>query len=136
MENQSTVFAGTTAREELLVSGMPPVNLLLTGGLASVRTLLGALLRSVDGPILAWYPGERLVLPRHPKTGTMILHEVGLMRPEDQLQLVGWLETRARRIPIVSTTSTPLLPQVEAGTFSDTLYYRLNTVHLDVTETD
>ena len=136
MENPSTAFAGTTVREEFLVSGMPPVNLLLTGGLAAVRNLLGALLRSVDGPILAWYPGERLVLPRHPKTGTMILHEVGLMRREDQLQLLGWLETRTRRIQIVSTTSKPLMPQVECGSFSDTLYYRLNTMHVDVTETE
>jgi hypothetical protein len=134
MKNLSTVFAGVTAQEELLVSGMPPVNLMLTGGLAAVRSLLGALLRSVDGPILAWYPGERLLLPRHPKTGTMILHEVGLMKYDDQLQLLGWLETRARRIQIVTTTSTPLMSQVEAGTFNDTLYYRLNTMHVDVTE--
>ncbi len=136
MENPSTVFAGATAQEELLVSRMPPVNLMLTGGLAAVRTLLGSLLRNVDGPILAWYPGERLLLPRHPKTGTMILHEVGLMRYEDQLQLLGWLETRGRRVQIVSTTSTALMPQVEAGTFNDTLYYRLNTMYVDVTEAE
>lgn len=136
MENPSTVFAGATAQEELLVSRMPPVNLMLTGGLAAVRTLLGSLLRNVDGPILAWYPGERLLLPRHPKTGTMILHEVGLMRYEDQLQLLGWLETRARRVQIVSTTSTALMPQIEAGTFNDTLYYRLNTMYVDVTEAE
>lgn len=136
MENPSTVFAGATAHEALLVSGMPPVNLLLAGELAAVRNVLGMLLRSVDGPILAWYPGERLVLPRHPKTTTFILHEVGLMRSEDQLQLLGWLETRARRVQIVSTTSTPLMPLVDAGTFNDTLYYRLNTMHVDVTETE
>jgi hypothetical protein len=134
MESPSTVFAHVTSQEELLLTSMPPVNLLITGGLGAIRNLLGSLLRNVDGPILAWYPGEHLVLPRHPRTGTMILHEVGLMTYGDQLQLLTWLETRARRIQIVSTTSTPLIPMVDAGAFNDTLYYRLNTMHVDVNE--
>jgi DNA-binding NtrC family response regulator len=34
---------------------------------------------------------------------------------------------------VVSTTSAPLLPRVEAGEFNATLFYRLNTVCVDVT---
>ena len=134
MENPSALVAGATAHDHLLVAGMPPVNLLLAGGHGAIRRTLGSLLRGVQGPILAWYPGERLVLPRHPRVGTMILHEVGLMDWEDQRQLLEWLETRSARIQIVSTTSSPLLPLVESGAFNDTLYYRLNTMHVDVTE--
>lgn len=134
MENPSAILAGSAVRDELLIAGMPPVNLLLAGAHGAIRTTLGTLLRNVEGPILAWYPGERLVLPRHPRVGTMILHEVGLMDYEDQLQLLEWLETRAARIQIVSTTSSPLLPRVESGAFNDTLYYRLNTMHVDVNE--
>jgi DNA-binding NtrC family response regulator len=52
----------------------------------------------------------------------------------DQLQLLEWLEKRVGRTQIVSTTSESLLPQVESGAFNDILYYRLNTVHVDVTE--
>ncbi len=133
MENPMLVFAGATAREDLLMAGMPPVNLLLTGDHGVIRNVLGALLRDFSGPISAWYPGERLALPRDPLAGAIILHEIGLMGYEDQLQLLDWLETRPGRTQVVSTTSAPLLPQVEAGAFNDTLYYRLNTVSVDVT---
>ena len=133
MENPTTVFAGATAREDLLMTGMPPVNLLLTGDHGVIRSVLGALLRDFAGPISAWYPGESLALPRDPLAGAIILHEVGLMGYEDQLTLLDWLETRPGRTQVVSTTAASLLPQVEAGVFNDTLYYRLNTVSVDVT---
>lgn len=131
MENPSTV-SGATVHEDLLLMGMPPVNLLLTGGHGVIRNVLGALLKDFDGPIAAWYPGERLVLPQDPLAGPIILHEVGLMGYEDQLQLLEWLEQRVGRTQVVSTTSAPLMPQVEAGAFNDTLYYRLNTFSVDV----
>jgi transcriptional regulator of acetoin/glycerol metabolism len=90
------------------------------------------LLRDFHGHITAWYPSEQLVLPRAPQAGAIILHEVGLMGYEDQLRLLDWLETRLGRTQIISTTSAPLLPKVESGAFNDTLYYRLNTVSVDV----
>jgi DNA-binding NtrC family response regulator len=34
---------------------------------------------------------------------------------------------------VISTTSGPLLPLVQSGGFIETLFYRLNTVCLDVT---
>ena len=46
--------------------------------------------------------------------------------------LLRWLERATGRTQVVSTTSTSLLPRVQDGTFVDTLYYRLNTVCLDV----
>jgi DNA-binding NtrC family response regulator len=62
----------------------------------------------------------------------MILHEVGMLEGDDQLRLLEWLETRPRRVQIVSTTSSPLMPKVEAGTFNDSLYFRLNVVRIDL----
>src|SRR5688500_14813044 len=102
MESQSTVFASATAHADMLTRGMPPVNLLLTGEHGVIRNVLGALLRNFDGPIAAWYPGERLVLPQDPLAGAIILHEVGLMGYNDQLQLLEWLEKRVGRTKIVS----------------------------------
>jgi sigma-54-interacting transcriptional regulator len=133
MENPSTALAGATAHEDLLLMGMPPVNLLLTGSHGRIREVLGRLLRAVDGPIAAWYPGERLVLPGDPRTGTLILHELGFLGYAEQIRLLEWLEEGVGRTQVVSTTSTSLLPRVQAGTFNDVLYYRLNTVSVDVT---
>jgi transcriptional regulator of acetoin/glycerol metabolism len=132
MANPASVFTSLTEYDDPLTMRMPPVNVLLTGGHGATREVLASLLREVGGPILAWYPGERLILPRHPRVGTMILHEVGLMKEEDQLRLLSWLETRPRRIQIVSTTSAPLEGRVESGVFNDVLYFRLNTVRIDL----
>jgi transcriptional regulator of acetoin/glycerol metabolism len=54
------------------------------------------------------------------------------MSEEDQRRLVEWLETRPRRVQIVSTSSAPLQSKVESGAFNDTLYFRLNTVRIDL----
>ncbi|MGB2714485.1 MAG: sigma 54-interacting transcriptional regulator [Vicinamibacterales bacterium] len=132
MANPAIAFTPFSEYDDPLLMRMPPVNVLLTGGHGATREVLARLLRDVGGPILAWYPGERLILPRHPRVGTLILHEVGMMTEEDQLRLLDWLETRSRRIQIVSTTSAPLQPQVNAGNFNDTLYFRLNTVRFDL----
>lgn len=153
MENPSMVFAGATraahpfdrvsqlpedrrlaraAHEELLPMGMPPVNLLLTGRDGVIRNILMTLLRDVDKPISSWYPGERLVLP-DPRTAMLILYDVDALGHHDQLQLLEWLERGVGRTQVVSTTAAPLLPLVEAGIFSDMLYYRLNTVSVHVT---
>jgi transcriptional regulator of acetoin/glycerol metabolism len=132
MANPATALRFFTEYDDPLPKRMPPVNVLVTGGHGATREVLATLLRDVGGPILAWYPGERLILPRHPRVGTMILHEVGMMSEEDQMRLVEWLETRPRRIQIVSTTSAPLQSRVEAGAFNDTLYFRLNTVRVDL----
>jgi transcriptional regulator of acetoin/glycerol metabolism len=44
-----------------------------------------------------------------------------------------WLAS-SNRPQVVSTASAPLLPLVEAGVFNDALYYRLNTVYIDLSE--
>lgn len=132
MAMPATAFSPFTEYDDPLLMRMPAVNVLLTGGHGATREALARLLHGVGGPILAWYPGERLTLPRHPRIGTMILHEVGMLEQDDQLRLLDWLETRPRRVQIVSTTSSPLMPKVEAGTFNDSLYFRLNVVRVDL----
>jgi DNA-binding NtrC family response regulator len=62
-----------------------------------------------------------------------VLQEAGALSAEDQLQLLDWLEQAEGRTQVVSTSTTALLPRVHAGGFIDTLYYRLNTVCVDVT---
>ena len=144
MKNQATVFGGATQEaarlgrasrlpEDLLLRGMPPVNLLLTGGDVVVQGVLEALLSNLDQPIAFWSPGQRLVLPPKSRPAMMILHNVDALELDDQLQLLEWLERDIGRTKVVSTTSAPLMPLVETGAFNDTLYYRLNTLSVEVT---
>ena len=107
-------------------------NLLLIHAAADPNVL--EMLRPDPGePVATWGPGERLELPSDPRPGTIILKEVGALAKDDQRRLLEWLERTGGRAQVVSTTAAPLLPRVESGAFSDTLYYRLNTVCVDVT---
>jgi hypothetical protein len=121
------------AHVDLLLMGMPRVNLLLIAPDGVVRFVLESLLLDLHEPIARWRPGDALRLPTPEEPGTLVLHEAGYLSPEDQLRLLSWLERAEGRTQVVSTSSTPLLPRVHAGTFIDTLYYRLNTVCVDVT---
>lgn len=121
------------AHVDLLLMGMPRVNLLLIAPDGVVRFVLESLLLDLQEPIVPWRAGEKLVLPSTEQGGTLVLHEAGNLATDDQLRLLEWLERAEGRTQVVSTSSTPLLPRVHAGDFFDTLYYRLNTVCVDVT---
>jgi hypothetical protein len=117
----------------LHLMGTPRVNLLLIGIDGGVWNVLETLLPDLHQPIATWSAGQRLVLPPVTRTGTMILHDVGALTLDDQRRLLEWSERAAGLVQIISTTSSPLLPRVHAGAFFEILYYRLNTVSVDVT---
>jgi transcriptional regulator of aromatic amino acid metabolism len=121
------------AHEGLRRMGMPRVNLFLVGAGGMTRNVVGMLLRDREEPIASWSPGERLLLPPVAQGGTVVLHEVGALSPDDQLQLLDWLELAVSQTQVISTTSASLLPQVQTGAFIEILFYRLNTVCLDLT---
>jgi hypothetical protein len=154
MENPPQVFGGTphsggplphssalpdhwrlarAAHVDLLLMGMPRVNLLLIAPEGVVRFVLESLLLDLQEPIHRWRPGDVLTLPSPYDSGTLVLHEVGSMTIADQLRLLDWLECAEGRTQVISSSSAPLLARVYAGSFIDTLYYRLNTVCVDVT---
>ena len=131
--------AARTARaaaEELLVMGMPRMNLLLTGRNESVQLVLRTLMGHVRTPVTTWSPGEPFVLPEIEHPGTLVLREVSALSIQQQLRLLEWSNDGRRNPQVISTTSTPLMPLVRAETFIDTLYYRLNTVFIDLTASD
>ena len=143
MEHPSKVFAGTqrpdhlhlarAAHEDLQLLGMPRVNLLLVGAGGMTRNVVDMLLRDRDEPIATWRPGEGLLLPPVARGGTVVLHEVGALSHEYQRHLLDWLDQAVGRTQVISTTPVSLLPQVQTGAFIETLFYRLNTVCLDLT---
>jgi sigma54-dependent transcription regulator len=109
---------------------MPRVNLFLVGPRSVTQNLLERLLPDLHGPIATWFPGEPLAL--RAQTGTMIFYDVGALSCDDQRRLLVHLGSGAVQSQIISTSSTPLLPRVHAGSFDDTLYYRLNHIYMDL----
>jgi len=154
MENSPQVFAGVpwayaranavngpgesqdvsrSIQQDLLLMARLRTNLLVVGVSSVIAGVVERLLPALEDPIATWRPGERLVLPPVPEAGTMILHDVGALALEDQRRLFEWSELAAGHMRLVSITDEPLFPRVQAGTFSERLYYRLNTLCVDVT---
>jgi transcriptional regulator of aromatic amino acid metabolism len=144
MDNQSNLLphiSGDThsldgvphLQEDWRLARAARVNLLLIHAAGVPRTVLQSLVQDPDEPIASWCPGERLVLPPAARAGTVILHDVGALAHDDQRRLLEWLEGARGRAQVVSTTPATLLPHVHAGKFIDRLYYRLNTVCVDMT---
>ena len=117
---------------ELVSLGMPGgVNWLLVGKDGAIGNLLEAL--PLGTVLAAWRPGDPLVLPEHVQHGTVLLRNVEGLTHQEQLQVIDWLESPLRRARVVSTSSARLIARMRAGAFLDTLYYRLNTITIDIT---
>ena len=121
------------AHKDLQIAGMPRTNLLMVGNAGAIRIVLEMLWLELREPILKWRPGQRLDLPSPGRAATLILQDVDVLTSDDQRRLLRWLDETAEKIRVVSTTTVSLWPRVKAGAFSDVLYYRLNTVYVDVT---
>jgi hypothetical protein len=120
-------------REDCRLARAARVNLMVIHGEGVLQDLPEWAMLDLEKPIATWCAGERLVLPPVAWARTMILQDVGALTYPDQRRLLDWLDRAAGRTQVVSTMPAPLLPRVQAGAFLDRLYYRLNTVCVDVT---
>jgi hypothetical protein len=127
---------GGITEEEWRVARRGTASLLLAGPDVVVETIIDALLPHFRQPIEVWRPGSGAVLAPDGGTRTLILRDVGAMPREDQRRLSDWLEVAASGTQVVSTTRQSLFPLLGAGTFMETLYYRINTLYFQVTECD
>ena len=128
------------ARPSRMNARFPRVNLLVIGPDHTVDEMV-TFVKSEraagpgdNGPIAVWRPGRPFVLPPPESTTLMILRDVDTLVHGDQQKLVEWLVQAAGRVQVVSTASSSLMPLVEAGVFMQTLYYRLNTIYMDLTD--
>jgi Sigma-54 interaction domain len=115
---------------DLQIVGRQRTNLLLMGAPGATGLVLEMLGLDRREPVLTWRPGQPLVLPPQGRAATLILHDVGRLTSVDQQLILRWLDYTAGGIRVVSTTTEPLWPRVQTGTFNEVLYYRLNTVCL------
>lgn len=70
--------------------------------------------------------GQPLSLPLN-GVGTLVIDDVSVLTPDEQRALLLWVE-RNRTTQIVTVSPVALYPAVEAGTFLDGLYYRMNVL--------
>jgi len=106
-------------------------NLLLIGPDDITGAFLKAVRPHLQEPVAILRGGESFDLPRGP-VGTLILINVGAFSPPDQGRLYDALNDRLSGTQVVSTSATGLMPMLAAKSFLETLYYRLNTIYIDV----
>jgi hypothetical protein len=109
-------------------------NLLLIADPTEARAVVELLLTPEEGAI-SWCPGQPLeLLPLGREKATLVLHDVDQLTLGAQAALVNWLDQNVGKIRVLSTTTAPLWPRVQNGSFNEVLFYRLNIVCLGRTE--
>lgn len=109
------------------------VNLLVIGPDCLVMNVIRRVIADVPASIVipcetGRLPLSRLSLP----PGTLVFRDVDALDADGQALVFEWLESASSERQIVSTASASLLPLVDAGAFDRRLYYRLNTVYINL----
>jgi hypothetical protein len=108
------------------------LRLLVTGDRAALARVPPIIDRHCPGPIHLYDAATIPLVPSFSR-GTVLLSEVDRLSPTDQDRLFDWLTEHSAGHPwIVATSTAPLWPLVECGTFRTDLFYRLNLISITV----
>jgi hypothetical protein len=111
-------------------------NILVIGRADFAASAVSALVAELPGPVLYLAPNAP------PPAGDddaemLVVPDVSSLSHDRQREWVRWLSDADVRHPqIVATSEVPLYPLVKSDQFSGILYYRLNTILLDMQTAD
>jgi hypothetical protein len=106
-------------------------NVLAEGPDRSTERLIRAIIDALQSPVCEW---DHLTESR--ETGaTLLVRHIDVLSLEELRRLLKYLNadegpTRIRQV--IATSARPLYPLVESGLFLADLYYRLNTIRLEL----
>jgi excisionase family DNA binding protein len=104
-------------------------NMMVIGPEHVVMRWFGGITPMLQDPILV-SRGSSFSLPMLDGAGTIVLRDIDTMSLELQSRFVDWLKT-THNTQVISTAAEPLFERV-GSTLLDSLYYRLNTVYVEV----
>jgi sigma-54-interacting transcriptional regulator len=119
-------------RRDLQVATMPRTNVLVAGNPEATRIVVDMLRLDLRGPVVEWRAGQPLHLPAPGTAGTLLLENVTRLTTDEQFRVLRWLDEVRSKVRVVSTTTVPVWPRVQVGVFNEVLFYRLNTVFVDM----
>ena len=108
------------------------IPVLLTGPAAATRELVLELEPGLAKPIIHLTCRHDVLVVGLEDAATLILHDIDQLGVVAQRRLSAWLNVVTDQTLIISTSARPLFPMVRAHAFLDTLYYRLNTLYVDL----
>ena len=109
------------------------VNIWLFGRPNTTAAFLHALRPYLKEPVITRVGGEPLNLPAADQPATLVVRNVSELTLAEQDRLLKWIDMNGGGSRIIATSTRSALPMIAAGTFRDALYYRLNTMYVDVT---
>jgi hypothetical protein len=113
-----------------MISAVRP-NILVIGAADAVESAVSALVARLPGSVS--YLPPNAPPPASDEAEMIVVPDVAALSPDRQTEWVTWLSNvDAPRPQIVATSGVPVYPLVEADQFSGILYYRLNTILLDM----
>jgi hypothetical protein len=108
-----------------------PVNGLLVGSPDFTAAAVAEMEQSLRQPLVWWSPDQGVDLPDL-TAGTLVIRDVDDLDARQQEQLTRWIALHALRVQVLALAREPLFESVAGGRFSAALYYRMNTVVVEV----
>ena len=106
-------------------------NILVIGRSDFLESTVSALVAELPGP--ATYLRSNAPPPPNADAQMLVVPDLAALSADRQHEWLTWLgDLHARRPQIVATSDVPIYPLVRREQFSGVLYYRLNTILLDV----
>jgi hypothetical protein len=108
-------------------------NVLTEGPDSSTERLIRAITDTLRGPVSEW---DSVSQGQEPAS-TLIVRHVDLLNAAEQRRLLDYLTAEGSHVrvrQVIATSTRPLYALVESGLLSSDLYYRLNTIRLELDE--
>ena len=110
-------------------------NILVIGDADVVESAVSAIVAELPGPVSYLRPNSPP--PSADEVEMLVVPDVTALTRDRQREWLTWLnDADVRRPQIVATSDVPVYPLVKRDLFSGTLYYRLNTILLDMQTPD
>lgn len=113
---------------QLIVTARP--NLLVEGPQESIECLVAALASVSPEPLWDWRQS-----PKGAAATTLLVQRIDALTVDEQRQLMDRMRGgEGQPVPrqVISTSATAVFPLVEKGLFREDLYYRLNSMRLEI----
>jgi len=111
-------------------------NILVIGGADFVASTVSTLVAMLPGPV-SYLPPNAPPPAGDDDAEMLVVPDISSLSQNRQREWVRWLSDADVRHPqIVATSEVPVYPLVKSDQFSGVLYYRLNTILLDMQTAD
>jgi len=124
---------GQGLHRDIALARTTRANVLVVGPDQAVSNALALIVVDVERAVVLDRASERLRLPSPARpVQTVIIRNVDALSEGEQQELLDWLMVCRSFSRIVATSSRSLVSMLDTDEFSATLYYRLNTVFVDM----